>query len=204
MEGVVVIGATNRPDIIDPGLLRPGRFDRLVLIHSPDKIARLEIFKIHTKEMPISITKGELKELEVEIIGETDDFIKKKRELIKIGTKGEEIPQSDIDNLDKESLESDINTKKLSDKEKLFYWLAIKTDGYSGADIEALCREAAMIAVRENEKANKVRKAHFQKAMEGTRASITPNIIKFYDKLSETLGSGLAKKDKSEKDIQYM
>jgi len=204
MEGVVVIGATNRPDIIDPGLLRPGRFDRLVLIHSPDKVARLEIFKIHTREMPISITRGELKELEIEISGETDDFIKNKKGIIKIGTKGEVMSQSGADNSDKESSQSEINIKKLSDKEKLFYWLSIRTEGYSGADIEALCREAAMIAVREDEKANKVRKVHFQQAMESVRASITPNIIKFYEKVSETLGSGIAKKDKSEKDIQYM
>jgi transitional endoplasmic reticulum ATPase len=204
MEGVVVIGATNRPDIIDPGLLRPGRFDRLVLIHSPDKIARLEIFKIHTKEMPISITKGDLKELEIELEGETDDFIKKKKELVKIGTKGEVLSDSNSENSEKEPQEKDINIKKLSDKDKFFYWLAIKTDGYSGADIEALCREAAMIAVRENAKANKVKKNHFEIAMENVRASITPNIIKFYDKVSETLGSGIAKKDKSEKDIQYM
>jgi transitional endoplasmic reticulum ATPase len=204
MEGVVVVGATNRPDIIDPGLLRPGRFDRLVLIHSPDKLARLEIFRIHTKEMPISVTKGEIKELDLELAGETDDFIKKKKELVEIGTKGETLTESEEDNLDNEPSEIKVNFKKLSDEDKLFYWLAIKTDGYSGADIEALCREAAMIAVRENAKASKVKKNHFEQAMENVRASITPNIIKFYDKVSETLGSGIAKKDKSEKDIQYM
>jgi len=143
MEGVVVIGATNRPDIIDQGLLRPGRFDRLVMIHAPDKKARLEIFKIHTKNMP----------------------------------------------LDKNV---DLNE------------LAEKTENYSGADIEALCREAAMLAIRQDDKAKKVTKAHFEKAMESVRASITPNIIKFYQKISETLGSGIAKKDKSDKDIQYM
>jgi len=143
MEGVVVIGATNRPDIIDQGLLRPGRFDRLVLIHSPDKKARLEIFKIHTKDIPID---------------------------------------------------------KSVDLDKL----AEMTDSYSGADIEAMCREAAMLAIRENEKAKKVTSKHFEMAMTSVRASITPNIIKFYQKISETLGSGIAKKDKSEKDIQYM
>jgi transitional endoplasmic reticulum ATPase len=143
MEGVVVIGATNRPDIIDPGLLRPGRFDRLVLIHSPDKKARLEIFKIHTKNMP---------------------------------------------------LEKDVNIEELADI----------CENYSGADIEALCREAAMLAIRKEDKAKKITKAHFEKAMETVRASITPNLIKFYSKISETLGSGIAKKDKSEKDIQYM
>ncbi|UCH71834.1 MAG: CDC48 family AAA ATPase [Thermoplasmatales archaeon] len=143
MEGVVVIGATNRPDIIDQGLLRPGRFDRLILISSPDEKARLEILKIHTKEMP----------------------------------------------LDK--------TVKLNN-------LAGVCDNYSGADLEALCREAAMIAVREDEKAKKVSKKHFDMAMDSVRASITPNITKFYEKMSDTLGSGIAKKDKREKDIQYM
>ncbi len=143
MEGVVVIGATNRPDIIDPGLLRPGRFDRLVLIHAPDKKARLEIFKIHTKGMP---------------------------------------------------LDKDVKLEELAEI----------CDKYSGADIEALCREAAMIAIRGDEKAKKVNRKHFDGAMENVRASITPNIIKFYEKVSETLGSGIAKKDKSEKDIQYM
>ena len=143
MEGVVVVGATNRPDIIDAGLLRPGRFDRLVMIPSPDKKARLEIFKIHTKNMP---------------------------------------------------LDKDVNLKKLADL----------TENYSGADIESLCREAAMLAIRKSDKSKKVTKENFDQAMDSVRASITPNIIKFYEKISETLGSGIAKKDKSEKDIQYM
>ncbi len=143
MEGVVVIGATNRPDIIDPSLLRPGRFDRLVLIPSPDEEARLEIFKIHTKNMPLG---------------------------------------------------KDVDIKHLADV----------TENYSGADIESLCREAAMLTIRENENAANVKKIHFDKAMESVRASITPNIIKFYNKVSETLGSGISKKDKTDKDIQYM
>jgi transitional endoplasmic reticulum ATPase len=51
MYNVVVIGATNRPDILDPALLRPGRFEELVVIPMPDKKAREEIFKVHTKSM---------------------------------------------------------------------------------------------------------------------------------------------------------
>ncbi|PLJ76951.1 MAG: AAA family ATPase, partial [Thermofilum sp. NZ13] len=54
LEGVVVIAATNRPDIIDPALLRPGRFDRLVYVPPPDEKARLEIFKVHTRRMPLA------------------------------------------------------------------------------------------------------------------------------------------------------
>ncbi|HEC89710.1 MAG TPA: AAA family ATPase, partial [Thermoplasmatales archaeon] len=105
MEGVVVIGATNRPDIIDPSLLRPGRFDRLLLIPAPDFKARVEIFKIHTRNMPLA-----------------DDV----------------------------SLEE----------------LAKETESFSGADIEAFCREAAMIALRKDRSAKKVTKKHFEKAME--------------------------------------
>jgi transitional endoplasmic reticulum ATPase len=53
LKGVVVLGATNRPDILDPALLRPGRFDRVLYVPPPDKAARLAIFKIHTREMPL-------------------------------------------------------------------------------------------------------------------------------------------------------
>ena len=143
MEGVIIIGATNRPDIIDSSLLRPGRFDRLIMTPSPDTDAREEIFKIHTKNMPLN---------------------------------------------------ADVSLKKLADD----------TDGFSGADIEALCRESAMIALRENIKVKKVKKDHFTKAMHNIRASLTDNLIEYYKKVSKQLGSGIAKKDKRDKDIQYM
>ncbi|MEM0223094.1 MAG: CDC48 family AAA ATPase, partial [Thermofilum sp.] len=54
LEGVVVIGATNRPDILDPALLRPGRFDRLIYVPPPDEKARFEILKVHTRRMPLA------------------------------------------------------------------------------------------------------------------------------------------------------
>jgi transitional endoplasmic reticulum ATPase len=53
LKGVVVIGATNRPDIIDEALLRPGRFDRILEVPAPDKDARKHIFQIHTKKKPL-------------------------------------------------------------------------------------------------------------------------------------------------------
>jgi len=53
LKGVVVIGATNRPDIIDEALLRPGRFDRILEVPAPDKEARKHIFQIHTKKKPL-------------------------------------------------------------------------------------------------------------------------------------------------------
>ena len=56
LKGVVVIGATNRPDIIDEALLRPGRFDRILEVPFPDKEARKDILKIHTKRKPLDNT----------------------------------------------------------------------------------------------------------------------------------------------------
>ena len=143
MEGVVVIGATNRPDIIDPGLLRPGRFDRLLLVPAPDKEARIEILKIHTKDMPLD------KNVDLEEIAE-------------------------------------------------------RSEGYSGADLEALCREAAMIALRKNEKAKKVTLSNFEEAFKVVRGSITKDMIEYYKKVGEELGSKVGKKDKRELEIQYL
>lgn len=54
LTNVVVIAATNRPDIIDPALLRPGRFDRILYVSPPDRESRLQILKIHTKKKPLS------------------------------------------------------------------------------------------------------------------------------------------------------
>jgi transitional endoplasmic reticulum ATPase len=54
LQNVMVIAATNRPDILDPAMLRPGRFDRLIYVPAPDEDSRLEIFKIYTKEMPLA------------------------------------------------------------------------------------------------------------------------------------------------------
>src|SRR5512137_412478 len=82
LQNVFVIAATNRPDIVDPALLRPGRFDKLLLVPVPDEATRLKILQVHTKEMP----------------------------------------------LEGVNLES----------------IAKKLDGYVGADIENLCREAAL------------------------------------------------------------
>ncbi len=139
LHNVVVIGVTNRPDMIDPAMLRPGRFDRQVLTPSPDDRARLEIFRIHTKSMPL---KG-------------------------------------------------VDLKRFSEK----------TEGYSGADIEALCREAGLNALRENMNSKEVTKKHFDEAFNKIRPSIDPELLKFYSKITEQLKSRqMEKKTKEEND----
>jgi len=112
LTDVVVLAATNRPELVDPALLRPGRFDRHILTTPPELKTRLDILKIHTKNMPIA---------------------------------------KDVD-LDE---------------------LALKTDGYSGADMEAVCREAAMLALRENIKAKQVKKEHFDLALNSIKPSLS-------------------------------
>lgn len=61
-QGIIVMAATNRPDILDPALLRPGRFDRQVVLDKPDLKARIEILKVHTRGKPLS------KEVDLEVI----------------------------------------------------------------------------------------------------------------------------------------
>lgn len=136
MEGVVVIAATNRPDIIDPGLLRAGRFDRLIKVSAPDEQARLSILKVHTEKMPL----------------------------------GKDVDLQEIAKL---------------------------TKGYVGADIESLCREAAIMALREDRKARVVNKNHFEEALRSVRSSVTEEVIKYYDRLAEQLGQTAVKKIQS-------
>ncbi len=111
LKDVIVVAVTNRPDILDPALMRAGRFDRVIEIKPPEEGGRYEIFKIHTKNMPLD--------------------------------------------------------KKVNLKE-----LARLTEGYTGADIENLVREAGMSAIREA--AKKVTVKHFEKAFK----SILPSIKK--------------------------
>jgi len=111
MKDVVVIAATNRIEMIDPALLRPGRFDKLLEIPVPDIESRMAIIKVHTAKMPL-------------------------------------------------------------DKGVHFKDIIAKTEGYSGADLEALCREAGMEALREDVEAKIVTHKHFEKALGAIRPTI--------------------------------
>ncbi|WP_297074129.1 CDC48 family AAA ATPase [Thermococcus sp.] len=138
-SGVVVIGATNRPDIIDPALLRPGRFDRLILVPAPDEKARLEIFKVHTRKVPLA---------------------------------------------------EDVNLEEL----------AKRTEGYTGADIAAVVREAAMLAMRRalqegiikpGMKADEIRRRvkvtmkDFEEALKKIGPSVSKETMEYYRKMQE-------------------
>ena len=128
LKDVTVVAATNRPDMIDKALMRPGRLDRIVYVPLPDEKTRLKIFQIHTKRKP---------------------------------------------------LDSNIN---LND-------MAQKTKDYSGAEIAAICNEAALMALEENlqnddktKSEPKVTLKHFEHALLTVKPRINPTLLKIYEK----------------------
>ena len=126
MKDVIVLAATNRPELIDKALLRTGRFDRFVYVPAPDKNSREKIFEIYLRNMP---------------------------------------------------LDKDVSIEKLVEM----------TEFFVGGDIEALCREAGMRALRENMDAELVSMKHFMDALKTLHASVTPYILESYEKMDKEL-----------------
>ncbi|MFP3215248.1 MAG: CDC48 family AAA ATPase [Candidatus Micrarchaeota archaeon] len=122
LKNVVVLAATNRPEAIDPALLRPGRFDRIIEIPMPDAETRLAIFKVHTRNMPL-------------------------------------------------------------DKSVSLEELANQTDGYTGAEIENICREAGMNAIRANR--DYVTREDFQKALQEVKPTIPKEVTERIKRFKE-------------------
>src|SRR3989338_11354442 len=173
LHDVVVIAATNRPDIVDTALLRPGRFDRMILTPIPDEKSRFEIFKVHTKGMPISI------EVPAEKL--------KGRKMIAAKTK-------EGTSVEYEEEKPLFNLSGIKTKDDLLTQLAKKTEGYVGADIEAICREGAILALREDINAKEIYPRHFEKALQKVRPSVTKEVEKYYEELSSELTAARAKK----------
>jgi transitional endoplasmic reticulum ATPase len=127
MDGVIVVAATNRPEMIDPALLRSGRFERVLHIPPPDKDSRSAILNIHSKKMPLG--------------------------------------KFDIEEF------------------------ASRLENYTGADIEAVCREAALISMRDGKKT--VSKKHFEQAVERVRPTVNEDMMQYYGRMESMLTSGL-------------
>jgi transitional endoplasmic reticulum ATPase len=132
MKDLVVLAATNRPDLIDRALLRKGRFDRWVYIPPPTAKGREAIFEIYLGRMP---------------------------------------------------LDEDVNVKKLVEA----------TENFVGGDIENLCKEAGMHALKEDLEIELVSWRHFEEALKAVQASITPKDIADYEKLNEEFQRTAAK-----------
>ena len=189
MQDVVIIGATNRPDIVDTALLRPGRFDRMILTTVPDEKTRLEIFKVHTEEMPLKINGVKV---------DKSEKSKKKNNVASKMAGDEALNEKD---LGKESKEEKI---KINGKREAFLLeLAKKTEGYVGSDIESVCREAAIFALRENIESKEIALKHFEKALAKVPPSVDEEIQKAYEDIRENLSAARAKEMQKEKPV-YM
>ncbi len=142
LRDVVVIGATNRPDLVDPAVLRPGRLERLVYVGPPDLNTRFEILKVQTKNMPLA---------------------------------------DDVD----------------------LWKIALATERFSGADLAALVREAAMAALREDIKAEKVEMRHFEQALSSIKPSLTEDILKYFEEVKKTLRAHAPPEERKEETYVY-
>ncbi|MFH0831343.1 MAG: CDC48 family AAA ATPase [archaeon] len=201
LRDVTVIGATNRPDMLDPALLRPGRFDRIISVGIPNKHGRFNILKIHTKNMPIGISNEELKELDKKF---KQDKLESNIDTLKKMASDESIKQSDLEKSDK-GKDNKINFKDLSLKDKLLYSLAEKMEGYTGADIESVVKEAGMLALRDDIKAKEVNKKHFDDAMKKVMPSVKQEDIKKYKEIEDTyLKSARAAIEKHPNHAEYL
>ena len=175
LNDVIVIGATNRPDMLDPALLRPGRFDKILLVGAPEEEGRLQILRIHTKNMPIFVSPDELKDLE------------KKFERIEFDNAASKMASDKSVNHDEvnKKAKKKIRFIELSDKDKLLYSIAYQTAGFTGADVEALARESGMIALRESKEAKQVRSSHFEEAMKKIKPSVSKPLLEVYKKIED-------------------
>jgi len=185
MHDVVIIAATNRPDIVDTSLLRPGRFDRMILTPIPNEKTRLEIFKVHTKGMPLKVN------------GVKVEKQKKNNVASKMAVD---------EALQEEDLEKPSKTEKIkidSKREAFLLELAKKTEGYVGSDIEAVCREAAIFALRESKESEEITAKHFEKALDKVPASVDKDIEKSYEEIRNNLSAARAKEMQKERPI-YM
>ncbi len=146
---VVVIGATNRPNALDPALRRPGRFDREIEIGVPDRNARKEILQIHTRGMPLEPEYDKDKVIEAlnKIYGiEKYKDMRKDIEVLIKRVEASSSPKEikEILSIFK-NLKSEVRSRLINE---MLEELANITHGFVGADIEALCKEAAMNALR--------------------------------------------------------
>lgn len=124
LKRVLVVAATNRPDLLDPALMRPGRIDRALYVSPPDEAAREQILKIHTRKTPLA---------------------------------------------------SDVSMAEL----------AVATARFSGAELQALCREAALKAIEEDHAALHVAKRHFKSALSLVTPQIDDRMLAFFERFRD-------------------
>jgi SpoVK/Ycf46/Vps4 family AAA+-type ATPase len=146
--------------------------------------------------MPLGISKEDIKEFDEEF---KNKKISHKTKIISKMAADEAITEEDLNKLKKKESQEITNFKDLSDIDKLLYYLAEKTEGYVGADIEAICREAAIYALRKDINAKEVTIKHFEKALKIVRPSATKEVEEMYKTLQNHFREAKAKQMKEER-----
>ncbi|MDD1651744.1 MAG: AAA family ATPase, partial [Methanomicrobiales archaeon] len=203
LRGVVVMGATNRPDIVDPALLRPGRFDRLVYIGEPAEEDRARILSIHTRSMPVE--GSALDPVVSALQALTDPALEDLAE--KLGKDRTITPEEILaaaEGLARQEEGKALSRKRVLEflaarhlevedpaRDALLASLARSTPGYVGSDLEALCREAGMLAMREGAPA--VTGKHFETARTKIHATMNERSREYYRRIREYFKGGLPK-----------
>jgi len=205
LKDVVVMGATNRPDIVDPALLRAGRFDRLVYIGEPTFEDRKKIIQIHTQYMPLE--GSALEEImhltggySEEAIGEVVEKLGRDRILepddVKAVITAAAEGSSDVSvGTRRKRLVELLHEKNLvlSDpiRDRLASTLSGITEGFVGSDLESICREAGMLALRED--ASVVTQRHFEEAQKKVHPMMNERLRDYYQKIQQHFKGGLPK-----------
>jgi transitional endoplasmic reticulum ATPase len=206
LKDMVVMGATNRPDIVDPALLRAGRFDRLVYIGEPDLPDRKKILDIHTRTMPIE---GSVFETVMQLtaafdenaIGDLVTALGTDREctIDDIGAEIAKIKPKDEEKLNRGQRRSlileqfQLNHLTINDpvREEMVTSIAQQTEGFVGADLEALCREAGMFAMREGSPV--VSSRHFEAGLAKVHPTMNDRLRESYMRIQQHFKGGLPK-----------
>jgi transitional endoplasmic reticulum ATPase len=205
LKDVVVMGATNRPDIVDPALLRAGRFDRLVYIGEPTFEDRKKIIHIHTRFMPLEGSALEdimqlLEGYSEEAIGELVEKLGKDRVLSIDEVKAQIIPDANA----KSGITVGIRRKRFIEllyeknlvftdpaRDRIASDLSGMTEGFVGSDLESICREAGMLALRED--ATLVTRRHFELAQKKVHPMMNERLREYYQKIQQHFKGGLPK-----------
>jgi len=204
LKDVVVLGATNQPLLVDPALLRPGRFDRLVYIGEPGIADRKNILAIHLRGIPVEGSAladvverlQPLREEGIDAVCSTlgQDREVTREEILTAAGKVEAPGKPPLSRYEcRRYLVDQMVARRLrmADPavEELVAEIAGRTDGYVGSDIEALCREAGVFAMREG--APSVGKRHFEASLSKVHPTMNPHLKEYYERIRQTFKGGL-------------
>jgi transitional endoplasmic reticulum ATPase len=205
LKDVVVMGATNRPDIVDPALLRAGRFDRLVYIGEPTFEDRKKIIQIHTRYMPLEDSALEAimdltESYSEEAIAELGEKLGKDRTLDLEDVKIIIVPAAEGSTGASVGIRRKRFIELLSEQHLVFSdparnrlatTLSEITEGFVGSDLESMCREAGMLALRED--ATIVTKRHFEEAQKKVHPMMNERLREYYKNIQQHFKGGLPK-----------